>query len=71
MKFDKREMEILTAGSDPVCWSPDSAEEVKKAEKVFNELTKQGYRAYGKESGAVKQFDPESDVTMVPRIVGG
>lgn len=73
------EMRILCSlGDERITWDPDSDKSIDMAESRFNELIKEGHKAYriggdGKKTGrAVKTFPPHAArILMIPKIAGG
>jgi hypothetical protein len=68
---------IDNSGDTKIKWDPKKRVEVKVAEASFNELTKEGYKAYavksdGSKGKEIKKFDPDEEkIIMVPPMVGG
>lgn len=64
-------------GDIRVEWDPDVEEEVKAAEKQFNELTKKKWLAFrmydeGKRGEKLEEFDKTAErILLVPPMVGG
>jgi len=64
-------------GDIRVEWDPDVEEEVKAAEKQFNELTKKKWMAFrmyddGKKGERLEEFDKTAErILLVPPMVGG
>lgn len=64
-------------GDIRVEWDPDVEEEVKAAEKQFNELIKKKWKAFrmadhGKIGEEIEEFDKYAErILLVPPMVGG
>lgn len=71
------EMEILdTTGHTKLKWDASKPDEVKNAERTFNEMTKKGYRAFhvkkGDQGEPMKTFDPDAEkLLLIPAIQAG
>jgi hypothetical protein len=70
---------ILTdkTGDTRIMWNSDNPEEVKSAQKRFDELKSKGYLSYtvnktGKQGEVLHKFDPNAErIIFTPASVGG
>ena len=75
------EMRVLCSlGDERITWDPDSDKSIDMAEERFNELLKDGHKAFriggdGKKTGTpIKVFPPHAGrILMIPvsKVVGG
>lgn len=64
-------------GDVKIEWNPDNKDEVKQAERSFDELVKKGYKAFevceeGNKGEQLDKFDKEAErILLVPPLKGG
>lgn len=72
------EMRYLSdKGDTRILWDSDNRDEVKNAEKTFNDLIKKGFKAFrtkkdGSKGDKITRFDKYAErLILIPAIVGG
>jgi len=76
--IEKHRMSILGEEGDVrVEWDPDKKDEMKQAERTFEEMTKKGYHAFemcedGNKGEQMDKFDKQAKrILLVPPMAGG
>jgi hypothetical protein len=74
----RHQMNILSEeGDTKIEWDPDNKDEVKQAERTFDELIKKGYKAFemceeGNQGDEMEKFDKNAErILFVSPMTGG